>query len=315
MTTTKTLQDVYDIAYGIIAQWQDSTAYPIALMRSFINKAQNDICYWNVQNLQTNERLEKQALTFLEKNTFYGSKNYSTLASDAVAGATTLTCTNNFATSWYIWINGAIMSYSANDWTTLSWIPATWTYAIPFAFVSWTQVYQINALPTDFWQVSRAFLTLNTTKFRTQLVGIDDRDLTSPIPNSSIYRFFFDRSYSNSTWLWMEWYYSLLRWQFVFFLVPQTNDQPISFEYQKAPTQLSATTDVLTIPDDYSLNTIPYIAVAEMMANRWEMDEAIKLSNFWFNNIKSMYQFYTTQRQELMYNQRVRTFSDWILNV
>ena len=109
---------------------------------------------------------------------------------------------------------------------------------------------------------------MNTTKFRTALVGIDDRDLNSPIPNSSIYRFFFDRSYSNSTGLGMEWYYSLLRGKYIFFLVPQTNSQPISFEYQKAPTQLSATTDICTIPDDYSLNTIPYMAVAEMMINR-----------------------------------------------
>ena len=163
--------------------------------------------------------------------------------------------------------------------------------------------------------MSRAFLNFNTTKWRTQLVGVDNRDLNSPVPNSTIYRFFFDRSYSNSTGLGMEWYYSLLRGQFVFFLVPQTNSQPISFEYQKAPTQLSATTDVLTIPDDYSLNTIPYLAVAEMMANRGEMDEAIRLNNFAFNNVKSMYQYYTSVRTELMYNQRVRTLQDGTLNV
>jgi len=54
----------------------------------------------------------------------------------------------------------------------------------------------------------------------------------------------------------------------VFFLIPQTNGQPISFEYQKKPDQLINPTDLLTIPDDYSLNTIPYMAVSEMLANR-----------------------------------------------
>jgi hypothetical protein len=78
----------------------------------------------------------------------------------------------------------------------------------------------------------------------------------------------------------MEWYYSLLRGSFVFFLVPQTSGQPISFEYQKKPTQLTATTDVLTIPDDYSLNTIPYIAVAEMLMNRGESQEGMRLASF-----------------------------------
>lgn len=109
---------------------------------------------------------------------------------------------------------------------------------------------------------------MNTTRSRYQLIGVDDRDLTTPVPNSYIYRFFFDRNYANNTGLGMEWYYSLLRGQYIFFLVPQTNGQPISLEYQKKPTQLSATTDICTIPDDYALNTIPYMAVSEMMANR-----------------------------------------------
>jgi hypothetical protein len=52
------------------------------------------------------------------------------------------------------------------------------------------------------------------------------------------------------------------------------------------------------------------MAMAEMMANRGEMDEAIKLNNFGFNNIKSMYQFYSTQRNELEYNQRVTNSSE-----
>jgi hypothetical protein len=70
-----------------------------------------------------------------------------------------------------------------------------------------------------------------------------------------------------------EWYYSLLKGQYIFFLVPQTTGQPISFEYQMAPTALSATTDLLTIPDSYSLNTIPYMAAAEILINRGETEE------------------------------------------
>lgn len=316
MATTKTLQDLYDVAYWIIAQGQDSTAYPLSLMRSFLNKSQNDICYGNVQNLQTNERLEKQALTFLEKNAFYSSHNYTTLSAIAVVWATTLSgTTTSLKSSGYVWINGAIISYSGNTGTQLTWIPASGDYSIPFAFIAGTQVFQLETLPTDFGQVSRAMLTLDTTRVRSKLIGIDDRDLASPTPNSYLYRFFFDRGYSNNTGLGQEWYYSMIRGQFVLFMLPQTNSQPVSFEYQKSPTQLVNTTDVLTIPDDYSLNTIPYMAVAEMLANRMEMDEAIRLNNFGFNNIKSMYQFYGTQRQELMYNQRVRTVSDWVLNV
>ena len=121
MATTKTLQDVYDIAYGIIAQGQDSTAYPLALMRSFINKAQNDICYGNLQNLQTNERLDKQAVNFLEKSAFYTTHNYTTIGTATTVGATSITCTcTSLASSGYIWIDGAIISYSGNTGSTLT---------------------------------------------------------------------------------------------------------------------------------------------------------------------------------------------------
>lgn len=219
--------------------------------------------------------------------------------------------TNTLSTSGYIWINGAIISYSANNGTTLSGIPATGVYSIPFAFVAGTQAFQLNTLPTDFGQVSRAFLTMQTSRYRYQLVPVDDRDLSTPIPNTGLYNFFFNQGYNyNGTGFGQEWYYSLLRGTFVFFMVPQTDDQPISFEYQIAPTQLALVTDTLTIPDAYSLNTIPYMAVSEMMANRGEMDEAIKLNNFGYQNIQSMYEFYATQRGELPYNVRVRNSSD-----
>mgnify|MGYP006266546777 CR=1 FL=1 len=309
-----TLQDVYNIAYWLIAQGQDSTAYPLTLMRSFINKAQNDICYGNVMNLSTGERLEKQALTFLEKNQFYSTHNFSTLGATATVWGTTLTCTNVFATSGYLWIGGDIIQYTGNDWTTITGIPTTGDYSIKYAHISGTQVLQLDVLPTDMGQLSRAFLTIMTTRIRTPLIGIDNRDLVAQTPNSYIYQFFYDRAYSGALWLNKEWYYSMMRGQFILFLVPQQNAQPVSVEYQMKPTQLVDTTDALTIPDDYSLNTIPYMAVSEMLANRWDMEQAVQLNNFWFNNIKSMYQYYTTQRQELMYNQRVRTGSDGILN-
>lgn len=146
-----TLQDVYNSCYGIIAQSQDATAYPTSLLLTFINKAQSDICYGNVVNLQNpTEKIDKQALTFLEKNQFYTTHNYQTLAVDSVVGATTLTCTNTFASSGYLWINGAIISYSANNGTTISGIPTTGQYSIPFAFVGGTQVFQLDVVPTDF---------------------------------------------------------------------------------------------------------------------------------------------------------------------
>jgi hypothetical protein len=127
-----TTQDLYNTAYGIIAQGQDSTAYPTSLMLSFLNKAQNDICYGNVVNLQSGERLEKQALSFLEANTFYSSYPFTTLPSSAVAGNTTMMCTNTFPSSGTLWINGNIVTYANNDGEMIYNIPATGTGSLGF---------------------------------------------------------------------------------------------------------------------------------------------------------------------------------------
>jgi len=309
-----TTQDLYNTAYGIIAQGQDSTAYPTSLMLSFLNKAQNDICYGNVVNLQSGERLEKQALSFLEANTFYSSYPFTTLPSSAVAGNTTLICTNTFPSSGNLWINGNIVTYANNDGTILSNIPAMGTGSIGFWWTAGTRVFYIETLPSDFWQLSRVMLHMANSPIRRALIGVDNRDLTNPVPNSFLYQYF--NSNYTSGFLQGEGYYSLLRWQYFFPLLGQiTANSPLSFEYQKKPTQMTSEASIVTIPDEYSLNTIPYMAVSEMMANRGEMDEAMKLNNFWFQNIKSMYQFYQTQRVELQYNLRVRSASEWYLAI
>lgn len=52
------------------------------------------------------------------------------------------------------------------------------------------------------------------------------------------------------------------------------------------------------------------MATAEMLQNRGEGEEAIRLNNFGFQNIKSMYEMYSTKRTELQYNVRIRSVSD-----
>lgn len=66
----------------------------------------------------------------------------------------------------------------------------------------------------------------------------------------------------------------------------------------------------LSIPDEYALNTIPYLAVAEMLYNRGEPDQAKELNMFGFANALEMYAYYQTQQRELQFGFRVRTASD-----
>lgn len=68
-----TVQDCYDIAYSIIKSSQSATAYPPALLLSFLNKAQNDICMGAMMNIATGERITKLELPFLSKVAYYSS--------------------------------------------------------------------------------------------------------------------------------------------------------------------------------------------------------------------------------------------------
>jgi hypothetical protein len=45
------------------------------------------------------------------------------------------------------------------------------------------------------------------------------------------------------------------------------------------------------------------------------MDEAMKLNNLAYNNVQSMYEYYGSIRQELLYNQRVGSGYDGYLSI
>jgi hypothetical protein len=49
-----------------------------------------------------------------------------------------------------------------------------------------------------------------------------------------------------------------------------------------------------------------------MMYNRGESEEWIRLNSFGFVNVINMYKFYQSQKQELKFNQRVRTAKDFL---
>ena len=305
---TYTLQDLFNVSYSIIKQPQNSTAYDLnTFILPLLNKAQNDICYWKIVNLQTWERLEKFSLPFLNKTQLYTSINDTTLSATAILNDTTLyATTDNFPSSWYLWIEWSVISYAWKTATTF-----TWCSAIPFPFASGTRVKTLYQLPTDLWQINRIFFK---TKYK--LKSIDQHNILEPQYNSLLYRIF-----KNDTDLYYgEWYYSIIDGQYLLCFLSNVGNvpQPIRLEYQRKPTQLVAsnpTSQTLIIPDDYSLNTIPYMATSEALMNRQESAEWIALNNFAFNNIKSMYSYYNNLRSELMFDNRLRTSKDGLLNI
>ena len=62
---------------------------------------------------------------------------------------------------------------------------------------------------------------------------------------------------------------------------------------------MTTTTDTVTIPNDqYAIMTIPYIAVWELLYNRWEESRAADILNFWLWQVQEMYDFYNNKSAE-----------------
>lgn len=141
-------------------------------------------------------------------------------------------------------------------------------------------------------------------------MGIDSRDLSSALSRTGQIYNMFNASGYNAGIYQRQYYYSMIRGKYILHLTTNQTGNAIDMEYQMAPTQVANPTDLMTIPDAYVLTTVPYMAVAEMLSNRGETEEGTRLNHLGFNNIKSMYQFYATQRIEMQYNQRVGSSTD-----
>lgn len=304
---TFTLQDVYNIAYWIVKQPENSSAYSTTLLKTFINKAQNDICFGNLTNLQTGEKLPKMSLPFLNDSAFYTTVAKTTVSTiPAIWDSILYAATTWFASSGYLYVKGNILHYTWITATSFIGISITGKTSIKFAFERGTPVIQAYLLPTDFSQA----VEMNYNKNQ-RLVSLDQRDIINETWTSYFLQRFFRNDFAADITN-TEYYYSIIDATYFIFIGPNVSGRMLRLDYQTKPIQLVNPTDVLTIPDEYSLNTIPYLAIAEMMFNRWESDEGMKLQNFWYNNAYNMYKYYQSQKTELMFNQRVRTQKDFM---
>lgn len=303
---SKSLQDIRNIAYSILKTNENASAYPPILMDSFINKAQNDICIGNLKNLKTGEMLSKPSLGFLAKEVFYKSVQRSTISVALVTGSTTVTVSDAspYPSSGAVWIEGMLVSYTSR--TSTQFTGCTWVIA---DMPAWSKILAMYLLPSDFSQMTSAYYITGTAGVQRRMIGMDYRDFKESLLNQTTFQVQRSDSFLN---VW-EIYYTIVNGLYFLPFSPWSGFN-IRFEYQKLPTTFINTTDLATIPDTYVLSTVPYIAVSEMLFNRGEPDIGIELNNFGYNNVKTMYSFYTWQQKELNYNQRVRTSRDGLLN-
>jgi len=291
-----TLQKITDKMYDLLREEEtDSWSYNLSFMQDLANQAQLRICSGKLFNPLQNKSIRKGRMPFLNSDQFYSNLAWTSLTAIAVIGATTLDAvTTNYPTSGSLFVDWNMITYTWVTWTQFIGIPASGEWSILFAHISGTRVFTAFNLPADY---SNAIQVVYNNNYKLENKLYDDiwEDLNS-------LKWTNNYSLRNN---WIYWYtgqapfYTLID---DLYLVPfnlnNTGDK-IHLRYTKLPTEMTAITDTVTIPNDlYAKMTIPYIAVWELLYNRWEESRASEILNFGLWQVQELYDFYNNKSAE-----------------
>jgi hypothetical protein len=287
-----TLAEIRTNAYSILKEPETSSAYPVVFMDELLNTAQRKICLGKVSSDKWT--ITKPPLEFLFSENWYTSSQQATLDTDAVVWWATLSWTIGdwFADSGVLFINWDYITYTGK---TSTWF--TGCSGILFAHLSWSVVKQAYETPTDLWQVTNLIYN-----YRSRLSGVDYRDFHNMLSENNYFSFW--GSSANSIYYEWRYFYVLAPQWYILVYWPNTDSKSLQLSYQKKPATMTESVDS-TVPDDYALSTIPYLAVWEMLFNRGEQDRWLQLTSYGVSNIKEMYAYYSQRIVEDQHNIRV----------
>ncbi len=110
------------------------------------------------------------------------------------------------------------------------------------------------------------------------MIPIDQRDVVKELRRLGLIDAY-GTAWSNWNNLVTQGMYWIIDGTYLAFVPDSISGNSVRLTYQKKATQLVETTDLVTIPDEYSLTTIPYIAVGELLWNRGEEERGLALWN------------------------------------
>jgi hypothetical protein len=299
-----TLQDLRNIAYSILREEENTSAYPLVLMDLLLNTAQQSICFGNVVNPLTKEQLKKWQLSFLQTEKIYTTIQTTTLTAAATVWWATLSLdTTNFSTTGQVYIWGNVITYTGKSATQL-----TWCSNILYAHLAGSEVSFAYAVPADYASIINVTYN-NNTKLEWKLYDDVFEDMNSnkhPLyPNSQQY------NYTNYT----KPFYTIKDNTYIILWNLNDWNKSLRVRYEKTPTTMTTGASTATITNDiFAQTTIPYYAVGEMLFQRGEESRAAEIINFWMGKIKEMYTYYNQASFEKQSGVQYK-MSKWRLNI
>lgn len=286
-----TLQNLRDIFYWILRENENTSAYPLVLADSFINLAQKKICRGKVVNPLKNDEVIKWQLAFINKEVVYENVAVVYATDDAVSWATVIEAdTTEFQTTGSLYINGYVVTYTGKTSTTF-----TGCSGVISDILSGTQISICYALPSDF---ASSINLIYNNKVKVRCVLYDD--IFEELNNYKLWDAqYYNNVNTNSTYPSVQPFYTIKDDQYLILFNFNSSGTLFKLRYQRNPDSMSESTDTCLITDDdYAKSTIPYLAVGEMLYNRWEEQRAADIINFALGNIREMYSHYNKSSLE-----------------
>ena len=288
-----TLSELRTIGYSLLREEEDSTVYPYTLIDLNLNMAQQNICSTGrVINPLTKEEVRKWKLHFMNEVVYYKNTPPTSLASDAVVWATTLTVssTTNFPTTWALYIAWDIILYTGTTWTQFTW--CTW---ILYPFQSWMSVSEAFIMPANYWSITNVTYN-NKIKLPWKLYDDIFEDLNqykwNPFMRNQALSFY-ETPYRIAP------FYTIIKWQYMVIFNYNDLNWIVQVRYEKVPTTMTTWSSVTIIDNDlYAQSTLPHLAVGTMLFYRWEEQRGWQLISYAISNLRMMYDWYNSVDRE-----------------
>lgn len=288
-----TLNQITDTMLWILREEGFSSAYPQILMELLANAAQQDILGGRVIHPITGEEAQAWDLHFLNKDVYYSNVMSTYLTADTTIWATTLyAVTTDYPTSWNLYLGQQVVSYTGITWTSFTWVSG-----ILFPYLAGTQVSIAFALPDDFSDVKNV---IYNGKFKMPAKQYDDifesmNDYKGSNVNRNKTSNIYESPYRVAP------FYTIKDAAYLIIFQMNTSGESIHLRYEcLAPMMTSTWTPVDCFIDNdiYALVTIPYLAVAMMMFERWEEQRGSAVFNNAIKNVKKLYSWYNDTSYE-----------------
>lgn len=291
---TVSLTEITDIMYTLLREEWPSSAYPLTLMELMANAGQQDFCAGRVIHPITGEEAQAGDLHFLNADAYYSNVKITTLTSDTTIGAVELFAdTTDYPTTGNLYVGWQVLTYTGI--TTTSFTGVT---GISFPFIAWTQVSIAFALPTDFSDIKEVIynnkFVLPPKDFDTMHNDLNDFKGSNVQRNNTTA--FYESQYR------VQPFYTIKDAQYLIVFQLNESDKPIHLRYEKMPPEMTST-GLLPVGcaidnDIYAKITIPYLAVAMVMYERWEEDRGSAVYNNAIKNCRKAYNRYADSLHE-----------------